>query len=119
MRERKVKDYLYKRCKEAGLTIRKTMYQYRRDCPDQRILGHAWVELKGSEGKLRQTQIKEIETMRSCGEVVYVVSSVEEVDELIRKITWQSLSPVPTKKKSSTGKKIGTESGALWEEVRL
>lgn len=44
-----------------------------------------WVEMKTLTGRLREDQVKFIKFLESIGHHVYVVRSVDEVDEIVRK----------------------------------
>lgn len=87
MREKDVEKYLVKRVKALGGEVRKVSWIGRRGAPDRLILlpGRSiWVELKGQGGRLAPHQAREIARLEAAGCEVWVVWSVEDVDERIR-----------------------------------
>lgn len=86
MRERDVENYLIEETGKRGGEIRKAAWISYRGCPDRRILGKAWVEVKRPGKGLDPHQKREITLMRSLGETVYVVSCKDEVDAMLQEI---------------------------------
>jgi hypothetical protein len=97
MRERDIEAHLVKRVKELGGEVRKVSWQSRRGAPDRLVMlprgrdrfGDAqqcaiWVELKAPGKKAEPHQLREHTRMRTMGQVVVVVDSIEGVEELLR-----------------------------------
>lgn len=87
--EAKIEDYLRRRVREAGGTIRKFRWIGRKGAADNLVWFHfpnvALVECK-AEGKdidPRSQQARDLHRMREAGWPVYVVSSREEVDAML------------------------------------
>jgi hypothetical protein len=88
MRERDLESYLKKEVEKRGGQIRKSNWIGSNFCPDRRILGKCWVELKRPDGKgrLSKGQQNEIKTMREHGEIVYVIDTFQQVDLLMEEL---------------------------------
>lgn len=86
MREREVEEYLVEEVGKHGGEIRKAKWISYNGCPDRRILGKAWVEVKRPGKGLDPHQKREISLMRQLGETVFVVSSKNEVDTMLREL---------------------------------
>jgi len=83
MIEKEVEDYLCAEVRKAGGEVRKAEWIARRHCPDRRVMhpkGCVWVECKKPGEKVRPGQRREHDRMRALGEVVVVLSTLEEVD---------------------------------------
>lgn len=97
--EGKVKAHLIARVKALGGTVRFVKFIGRRGCPDTRVMfgsfivcnpermpslrnrHNCWVETKaGKDGRLSIGQQREINRMRDMGETVYVLTTIEEID---------------------------------------
>lgn len=82
--ESKVKAHLVKRIKELGGEVRFAKWIGRNGCPDTRVMlprRSCWVETKdGKNGELSSVQQREINRMRRLGEVVLVLTTIEEID---------------------------------------
>jgi len=82
-RERDVEKHLIKRIREKGGEVRKARWLGIDGCPDRRVLGVGWVELKSPTGELSIRQLREIEKMRNHGERVDVLCSIRDVDNYV------------------------------------
>ena len=86
MREREIEAYLVKRVEAIGGEVRKVRWLSRRGAPDRFVMlpGRSiWVELKAPSKKAQRHQLREHERMRSQGQTVLVIDSLEEVEKLI------------------------------------
>lgn len=94
MRERDVERYLVKLVKALGGEVRKVQWIGRRGAPDRLVMLPAdkcwhgatnavWVELKAPGVKAKAYQLREHERMRSMGQHVLVIDSIEGVEELL------------------------------------
>ena len=86
MLERDVEAYLVKRAKALGGVVRKVKWLGRTGAPDRLVLlpGNSralWVELKRPGGKADMHQLREHEVMRTLGQSVTVLDSIEAIDE--------------------------------------
>ena len=97
MRERDIEAYLVKRVKALGGQVRKVRWIGHRGAPDRlMMLGEqavslnysrqgctVWVELKATGVQPEAHQLREHDRMRTMGQRVEVVDSIEAVDELL------------------------------------
>lgn len=100
MRERDIEKHLVKRVKELGGECRKVVWQGRRGAPDRLVMlpdfwwwhcragsrgypGPFFVELKAPGEKPRPEQKREHDRMRECHCRVFVIDSIEGVEELL------------------------------------
>lgn len=94
MRERDIEAHLVKRVKELGGECRKVQWIGRNGAPDRLVMlppeayvddRHCaiWVELKAPGAKARPSQLREHERMRSMGQRVVVIDSIDGVEELL------------------------------------
>lgn len=103
MRERDIEEYLVQRVKAMGGEVRKVKWIGRIGAPDRLLMlphktvecaqygtvsrGEAattiWVELKAPGAKARPSQLREHDRMRSMGQNVLVVDSLEGVEALL------------------------------------
>lgn len=98
MRERDIEAHLVKRVRELGGEVRKVQWIGRVGAPDRLVMlppagdvdAHffrgaksVWVELKAPGAKPRPSQVREHERMRSMGQRVVVIDSIEGVEELL------------------------------------
>ena len=84
MRESEVVEHLIRVVKAHGGEVRKTSWVGRRFCPDLRVLHPKccfWAELKSPTGRLSVGQVNEIEKLRSFGEKVLILRSIEDVNQ--------------------------------------
>lgn len=87
MRERDIEDYLVRRARELGGEVRKVQWIGRRGAPDRVVFrpGPAvWIEIKAPGEKVKPHQAREHARMRSMGQRVEVVDSLERVDEVLK-----------------------------------
>lgn len=102
MRESDIEKHLVKRVKELGGEVRKVRWIGRVGAPDRLVmlpgvwqigkdmslvwLRHptTWVELKAPGAKPRPSQLREHDRMRSMGQRVVVIDSLEGVEELLK-----------------------------------
>lgn len=87
MRESKIEQYLVTRCNAAGILQRKLEYIGRNGAPDRLLIKDGKVtfcELKTLKGKVLPLQRLEHVLLRQHMAKVYVVRSIEEVDEMLR-----------------------------------
>lgn len=101
MRESDIEKHLVKRVKELGGEVRKVQWIGRVGAPDRLVMYPSrvsrvtatpwveraqtiWVELKAPGAKPRPSQIREHERMRSMGQHVVVINSIEGVEELLK-----------------------------------
>ena len=88
--EAKIETYLAEQVAKHGGKQRKVQYIGRNGCPDRLIWFRfprvAWVECKSETGDLEASQAREIPRLLADGWPVYVVSSREEVDAVIREV---------------------------------
>jgi hypothetical protein len=86
IRERDIECYLINRVRILGGKTRKVKWIGRHSAPDRRVMLPKccfWVEVKAPGKRLRGAQFREICRMRDLGERVFVVSSLEMVDQLL------------------------------------
>jgi len=95
--EAKIEGYLRKRVKETGGAIRKFRWIGRRGAADNLVWykfpAVALVEVKreGATVDPRSQQARDLRRMREAGWLVYVVSSHEEVDEVLARLAIKML----------------------------
>lgn len=93
MRESKVEAYFKRRVEETGGITRKARWLCRRGCPDRWVGWPAykttgWVELKKpATPQAEAHQAREHAKLRSCGEQVSVLATIEAVDTYIGLMT--------------------------------
>jgi len=87
-RESDVEKYLVKRVKQINGEIRKVKWIGRRDAPDRVVFfnGVWFIELKRPNSTARSSQIREHSRMRKHGAAVFVIDTIEKVDEFINEI---------------------------------
>ena len=97
MLESSIENRLIRRVKELGGEVRKVQWVGRRGAPDRLVmlplcgrvgpysdLTSFWVELKAPGEKAKPHQAREHERMRKMGQQVFVIDSLEAVEELLR-----------------------------------
>jgi hypothetical protein len=88
IRERDVEAFLVKRVRALGGEVRKAKWIGRNAAPDRRLMLHdrppMWVELKAPGKKPTAQQLREHERMRSFGELVFIIDSVQAVEDLLK-----------------------------------
>lgn len=92
MRESDVVKHLKKVVAEMRGTTRKVKWEGRKHAPDllillPRLFANCWVETKALGVKARAGQLREHARMRAAGMRVFVLDSVEAVDNW-RKLEW-------------------------------
>ena len=96
MTERDIERHLVKRVKALGGEVRKVQWIGRRGAPDRLVMlpcvsrfnitwpsKTAWVELKAPGVKPTRQQLREHDRMRAMGQRVFVIDSIEGVDEVL------------------------------------
>ena len=86
-REKDIETYLVKQAQTLGALVRKVSWIGLNHCPDRLImLPHitVWVEVKAPDQTPRAGQQREHDRMRQHGQTVYVVDSLQAVDDLIK-----------------------------------
>lgn len=88
IRESDVEKYLTKRIKELKGESRKVKWIGRSHAPDRVVFfkGVWFIELKRPRAKARDAQIREHSRMRQHGAAVFVINTIEQVDEFINEI---------------------------------
>lgn len=90
--EAEIENYLVQRVATRGGEIRKVTWIGRRNAPDRRVMLPSthryaefgcWVELKAPGEKPTDAQEREHRRMRRLGELIFVIDSLEGVDELL------------------------------------
>jgi hypothetical protein len=95
MRESAVKKYMVKRVKELGGEVRQVKWLGRSNAPDCRVMLPApreccWVEMKSPEtiktfpaNAHERAQAREHKRMTTHGELVFVLGTIEQVEEML------------------------------------
>lgn len=92
MRESEIEAHLVDRVKALGGEVRKVRWIGRRGAPDRVVMMPAgkfvgdtyWIELKAPGKKPEPHQAREHRRMAAVGQQVYVLDSIESVDQFIR-----------------------------------
>ncbi len=100
MRESDIEKHLVKRVKELGGEVRKVQWIGRRGAPDRLVMlprflssipvpsttfsETIWVELKAPGVRPEAHQLREHERMRTMGQRVVVIDSINGVEDLLR-----------------------------------
>ncbi len=91
MREARVEAHLVKRVGEAGGSIRKVQWIGRRGAPDRMVMWPGridWIELKRPLTPAAEDhQKREHARLRAAGQFVFVLASIEAVDEYVERPT--------------------------------
>jgi PAS domain-containing protein len=86
----KLQEHLKKRVQQTGGQYRKVRWEGRRGCPDCFIWWEwpraAFVEVKADRDVLSALQRREIERMRHDGVPVFIVKTVEDIEEIVEKV---------------------------------
>ena len=86
----KLQEYLKYVVNHSGGQYRKTRWEGRRGCPDCFIWWEwprvAFVEIKTDGDRLSGHQQREIERMRGNGVPVFIARSIEDIDEIVKKV---------------------------------
>lgn len=86
-RESTIENYLIKKVKALGGHLRKVKWIGRRGAPDRLIMmegDHALIELKRPKKKAEEHQKREHEILRWAGFKVYVLDTMEKIDEVVK-----------------------------------
>ena len=86
MRESDIEKHLVQRVHELGGEIRKVTWPGRRGAPDRFVMlktGCFWVELKAPGKVAEPHQEREHARLRKMGQRVYVIDSLQGVDEVL------------------------------------
>lgn len=92
MRERDIEAHFKLQVEATGGITRKAQWIGRSGCPDRwcgwpQHKRTAWVELKGTGGRLSKQQELELQRLEDCGETVAVLWDIDEVDRFIKRMT--------------------------------
>lgn len=86
----KLQDYLKKRVQGSGGQYRKVRWEGRNGCPDCFIWWEwpcaAFVEIKAFGDRVGAVQFREMQRMREAGIPVYVARTIEDIDEIVKKV---------------------------------
>lgn len=86
----RLQDHLKHVVQGSGGQYRKVRWEGRRGCPDCFIWWTwphvAFVEIKADRDVLSAIQRREIERMRADGVPVFIARSIEEIDEIVKKV---------------------------------
>ena len=86
----KLQDHLKHVVQGSGGQYRKVRWEGRNGCPDCFIWWDwpcvAFVEIKAFGDRVSKVQDREIERMRNYGMPVFVATSKEEIDEIVKKV---------------------------------
>jgi hypothetical protein len=86
----KLQDHLKHVVQKSGGQYRKVRWEGRRGCPDCFVWWEwpkaAFIEIKAGLDRLSGHQQREIERMRDAGVPVFIAHSIEEIDEIVKKI---------------------------------
>ena len=86
LRESDIEDYLVRRVKAMGGEVRKVRWIGRRGAPDRLVMmptATIWVELKAPGKAPEAHQLREHERMRSLGQRVEIIDSLQSVEALL------------------------------------
>ena len=86
----RLQDHLKHVVQKSGGQYRKVRWEGRRGCPDC-FVWWAWpkvafIEIKADADRVSGHQQREIERMRAHGVPVYVARTIEEIDEIVKKV---------------------------------
>lgn len=88
MRESQIEKALVKAAIAAGGEVRKVQWIGRRGAPDRVVMLPEgvmwWIELKAPGKKAEPHQLREHKRMRALGQIVFVVDSLEQIEELFK-----------------------------------
>jgi len=86
----KLQEHLKRVVQKSGGQYRKARWEGRRGCPDCFIWwtwpNAAFIEIKADDDRLSGHQQREIERMRGDGVPVFIVWSIEDIDEIVKKV---------------------------------
>jgi hypothetical protein len=86
----KLQDHLKHIVQGSGGQYRKVRWEGRNGCPDCLIWWDwprmAFVEIKAFGDRVSKVQDREIERMRNYGIPVFIAQTIEEIDEIVKKV---------------------------------
>ncbi len=91
--EGKIVAYLVNRCVLLGLEQRKLSYEGHNNAPDRMVWGDgamAFIEVKAPGKKARPLQERELSRLARSGCLTAVVSTEDEVDQVLDELLWQA-----------------------------
>lgn len=105
--EEEIENYLGKLCKQNDFLYYKFVSPQHLGVPDRILIGHnqtVFVELKRPHAKPRLSQVVRFNEMRRHGGKVYVVSTKNEAEQLIKKLLPHDYQPNVISKKPKSNK---------------
>lgn len=85
-----LQEHLKRVVQKSGGQYRKVRWEGRNGCPDCFVWWvwprAAFIEIKAGVDRLSVSQQREIERMREEGVPVFVARSIEEIDEIVKKV---------------------------------
>lgn len=86
----KLQDHLRHVVQKSGGQYRKVRWEGRSGCPDCFVWWEwpcaAFIEIKADGDRLSKLQIREIERMEHTGVPVFIARTIEEIDEIAKKV---------------------------------
>jgi hypothetical protein len=86
----KLQDHLKRVVQKSGGQYRKARWEGRSGCPDCFVWWTwphvAFIEIKADGDRLSKLQAREIERMTEAGIPVFIAHSIEEIDEIVKKV---------------------------------
>lgn len=86
----KLQDHLKHVVQKSGGQYRKVRWEGRNGCPDCFVWWTwphvAFIEIKADNDRVSKVQQQEIQRMQSYGIPVFIATSKEEIDEIIKKV---------------------------------
>ena len=86
----RLQDHLKHVVQKSGGQYRKVRWEGRRGCPDC-FVWWAWpkaafIEIKADNDRVSKVQAHEIQRMRNDGIPVFIARTIEEIDEIVKKV---------------------------------
>ena len=86
----RLQDHLKHIVQKSGGQYRKVRWEGRRGCPDCFVWwtwpNAAFIEIKADNDRVSKVQAHEIERMRADGIPVFIARTIEEIDEIVKKV---------------------------------
>jgi hypothetical protein len=86
----KLQDHLKRAVQKSGGQYRKVRWEGRSGCPDCFVWWTwpraAFIEIKADGDRLSKLQTREIERMDEAGVPVFIARSIEDIDEIVKKV---------------------------------
>ena len=86
----RLQDHLKHVVQKSGGQYRKVRWEGRRGCPDCFVWwtwpNAAFIEIKADNDRVSKVQAHEIERMRADGIPVFIARTIEEIDEIVKKV---------------------------------